>query len=352
RVLLNKHNIKAELTATTRTGMHRYTFPKTKQATIVIDLKHRDEVLDSYLTVVNDSTIKGMRRSKAWATDQYVYFYIRFSKPFKQYTVALNDAAIRSNTAQGKNVKAHVDFNLPQGGIVLVKIGISAVSENGAQQNLDAENSSWDFDATAKQTRQYWNKELAKIEVKGKATDEAIFYTALYHCMLNPNTYNDVDGQYRGTDLKIHLMPGNMKNYYTVFSLWDTFRGLHPLLSIIDEQRTNDFINTFLLQYEQGGLLPVWEFSGNETYCMIGYHSVPVIVDAYAKGIKGFDAAKALKAMVHSASTDKYGLPCYRKFGFLANDCEHESVSKTLEYAYDDWCIAQFAQLTGDATTY
>jgi predicted alpha-1,2-mannosidase len=352
RVLLDKYNIMAELTATTRTGMHRYTFPKTKQATIVIDLKHRDEVLDSYITIVNDSTIKGMRRSKAWATDQYVYFYMQFSKPFKQYTVALNDEAIRSNTANGKNVKAHVDFNLPNGGQVIVKVGISAVSELGAQANLKSENSGWDFDATVKQTRQNWNKELSKIEVTGKPNDMAIFYTALYHCMLNPNVYNDVDGQYRGTDLKIHVMPNNMKNYYSVFSLWDTFRALHPLMTIIDEQRTNDFINTFLLHYENGGLLPVWELSGNETYCMIGYHSVPVIVDAFIKGIKNFDTTKALKAMVHSASTDKYGLPCYRKYGFLSNDCEHESVSKTLEYAYDDWCIATYAAHTGHPEIY
>ncbi|MEO8146810.1 MAG: GH92 family glycosyl hydrolase [Bacteroidia bacterium] len=369
KVKLDKFNIIAELTCTQRTGFHKYTFPKTNKATIILDLKHRDEVLDSYLKIINDSTIMGMRRSKAWAEDQYVYFYIQFSKPFKHYGIASDDKLINisesngssSNEAHGKNVKAFFDFDATDGKPVLVKVGISAVSEDGAHENLAAENRGWNFDKVKANARAMWNKELSKIEVHGKPEDEIIFYTALYHCFLNPNVYSDFDGKYRGTDLKIHhlrsLSLGEGRgevwnNCYTVFSLWDTFRALHPLLSIIDQKRTNDFINTFISEYENGGILPVWELSANETFCMIGYHSVPVIVDAYLKGIKGFDAEKAFKAMKHSADTNLYGLECYRKFGFLSNDCEHESVSKTLEYAYDDWCIAQMAKALGHDADY
>lgn len=410
-VLLDKFKITAELTCTPRTGIHKYTFPKTKNATVVLDLKHRDEVLDSYLIIVNDSTVKGLRRSKAWAVDQYVYFYIRFSKPFKKYGVAENDQLISTKEGHGKNVKAFFDFDATDGKPVLVKVGISGVNEDGAQKNLDAENTGWDFEKVKTDTRSLWNKELGKIEVKGNRDEETIFYTALYHCMLNPNVYSDVDGKYRGTDLKIHqsfpnepskkislnvkdsntesdmqkkkkaeskkgelqdsqsqsgtaledpeipvlvedLNSKSYKNIYTVFSLWDTYRTLHPLLSIIDRNRTTDFINTFIADYQNGGILPVWELSGNETFCMIGYHSVPVMVDAYMKGIRGFDAEKAFEAMKHSADTNLYGLECYRKYGFLSNDCEHESVSKTLEYAYDDWCIAQMAKELGKKDDY
>lgn len=359
RVQLDKFNILAELTATQRTGMHRYTFPKTKKANIILDLKHRDEVLDSYLIIVNDSTIKGMRRSKAWAVDQYVYFYIRFSKPFTHVDVASDDKIVllkgdgqEKKRVQGKNVKASFEFNTMDGQPVLVKVGISAVNEDGAKLNLDTENPSWKFEKIKMAVRNEWNKELGKIEVKGIPDEEIIFYTALYHCMLNPNVYSDVDGNYRGTDLKIHHLTSGWNNCYTVFSLWDTYRALHPLLSIIDEKRTNDFINTFLADYENGGILPVWELSANETFCMIGYHSVPVITDAYFKGIRGYDVEKIYQAMKHSADTNLYGLGYYRQYGFLSNDFEHESVSKTLEYAYDDWCIAQMAKALGKTADY
>lgn len=362
-VTLDKFNIKVELTATQRAGLHRYTFPKTKKATVVIDLKHRDEVLDSYLVVVNDSTLKGLRRSKAWAVDQYVYFYIRFSKPFKNMTFTSDDKVIvisenqgkEKNKIQGKNVKAAFDFDAMDGEPILVKVGISPVSELSAQKNMEAELTSWNFEKVKAATRTKWNSELGKIEVKGKPDEEIIFYTALYHCMLNPNVYSDVEGNYRGMDLKIHNVKSagdNWNNAYTVFSLWDTYRALHPLLSIIDTKRTNDFINTFLADYENGGLLPVWELSANETFCMIGYHSVPVITDAYFKGIRGYDVEKIYQAMKHSADTNLFGLECYRQYGFLSNDCDHESVSKTLEYAYDDWCIAQMAKALGKTKDY
>ena len=232
-----------------------------------------------------------------------------------------------------------------------MKVGISAVDYQGATQNIASEIPQWDFDKTKAQTRELWNKELNKIQVEGGDLEQQkTFYTALYHLMLAPNLYNDVDGRFRGTDLKIH-QADSFQNY-TVFSLWDTYRAAHPLFSILDTKRTQDFINTFLAQYDNGGLLPVWELSGNETFCMIGYHSVSVIADAYMKNIKRFDAEHAYEAMKHSANMRHFGLDAYRRYGFVPFEAEHESVSKTLEYAYDDWCIAQMALSLGHEEEY
>jgi hypothetical protein len=232
-----------------------------------------------------------------------------------------------------------------------VKVGISGVSIEGAHKNLDAEINGWDFDQTVMDTRALWNKELSKIEVEGGTKSQlTTFYSALYHTMIQPNVYMDVDGQYRGRDLKVHRAESFTN--YTVFSLWDTYRACHPLYTLIQQKRTNDFINTFLTQYDQGGLLPVWELSGNETNCMIGYHAVPVIMDAYVKGIRGFDKLKAFEAMKASADQDHLGLKAYRQFGYIPADKEAEEVSKTLEYAYDDWCIAQLAKDLGNTPDY
>jgi len=228
----------------------------------------------------------------------------------------------------------------------MVRVGISAVSVIGAYENLLGEIKKWDFNTTREKARQEWNKELGKIETEGGTNDQQVtFYSALYHTMLTPNLYMDIDGQYRGTDLNIHKAQGF--DNYTVFSLWDTYRAAHPLYTLIEQKRTTNFINTFLNQYKNGGLLPVWELSANETYCMIGYHSVSVIADAYLKGIKGYDTLGIFKAMKSSAEADRYGLSFYKKDGYVPADKEGESVSKTLEYAYDDWCIAQMAKKLG-----
>ena len=222
---------------------------------------------------------------------------------------------------------------------------------DGARKNLNAEIKDWNFDTVRVNAGKLWEKELSKVDVEGGTLDQQkVFYTALYHTMVTPNVNMDVDGQYRGRDMKIHKAE-NFTNY-TVFSLWDTYRACNPLYTILEPQRANDFINTFLVQYEQGGLLPVWELSGNETMCMIGYHSVPVIVDAYMKGINNFDKEEALKAMKNSAEKDQLGLKDYMQYGYVPGDIESESVSKTLEYAYDDWCIAQFAKATGHDDDY
>jgi predicted alpha-1,2-mannosidase len=351
-VMLDKHNIKAQLTTSVRSGMHQYSFPASvTQGSILIDLTHRDQVLDSYIEKVNDHELKGYRRSKSWAKDQTVYFYVKFEQPIRSFEVNNDNKISTTSSAQGIKLKLLVSFDLPTTKILKAKVGISGVSMDGAKLNLDTEIKDWNFNATQQKAEASWNKELSKIDVKGGTKDQqTVFYTALYHTMLVPNIYQDVDGKFRGTDLKIH----EAKDFtnYSVFSLWDTYRAYHPLMTIINQKRTTDWINTFLKQYEYGGMLPVWELSGNETFCMIGYHSVPVIVDAYQKGIKGFDTKLALNAMRSYAENDRLGLKQYIEQGYLSNDKEHESVSKTLEYAYDDWCIAQFAKKTGNDSVY
>jgi predicted alpha-1,2-mannosidase len=347
-VHLDNPNVDVELTTTLRTGLHKYTFPKTDQANIILDLAHRDKVLESSVQIVNETTVEGMRRSENWARNQVIYFVIQFSKPFLAADFYLDSLKITLRGASGitqQSTKTNFSFKTLAGESIYVKVGISGVSIEGARKNLEAELPGWDFQKTKLDAESAWNKELSKITVSGGTSDQLkTFYTALYHCMVVPNIYNDVDGKYLGRDFKIHTTDGF--NYYTVFSLWDTFRAWHPLMTIIDRKRTLDYIKTFLTQYDEGGLLPVWEFASNETECMIGYHSVPVIVDAAVKGIRNFDMQKSLSAMKKSAeSIDRYGLGKYMDHGFLSMEDEGESVSKTLEYSYDDWCIAQMASI-------
>jgi predicted alpha-1,2-mannosidase len=366
-VFLDKPKVKVELTASARVGFHRYTFPKSKEANILLDLEHRDEVLDAWIEVVNDYEVHGFRRSKSWAKNQLLYFVIRFSKPIDgAFTAAAEGEEItlvplplapktlardQKSRVVGKKLKSNFRFRTKAGEQILVKVGISAVSIDGALANLNSEIPGWDFDGVRKQTFDSWNQELSKIEVSGgTAEQETIFYSALYHCMSVPNLFMDADGQYLGTDQKPHTAEGFTP--YTIFSLWDTYRAYHPLMTIIDTHRTTDYINTFLSHYKNGGLLPVWELAGNETFCMIGYHSVPVIVDAYMKGIRGFDANLALEAMRHSATRNQFGLDVYRSHGCIPGDLESEGVSKTLEYSYDDWCIAQLAKDLGKGDVY
>jgi predicted alpha-1,2-mannosidase len=352
KVLLDKGSIGVELTATTRAGLHQYTFSGQGKANIVMDLKHRDKVLESHLKIVNETEIEGMRISQAWAARQILYFVAKFSKPFSSHTIEAGDElSATMKDYSGDNILAYFTFATQPGDKILVKVGISAVSVDGARQNLETEIPGWDFETVRNEAVEKWEKELGKIEVKGGTIEQKTgFYTALYHALLNPNLYMDTDGQYRGRDLKVHQATGF--DYYSVFSLWDTYRATHPLYTLIEQKRSNDFINTFIHQYEEGGMLPVWELSGNETGCMIGYHAVPVIVDAYMKGIVNYDAGKAYAAMKHSAEQDHLGLKYLKSLGFIPGDKEGESVSKTLEYAYDDWCIAQMAKALGKNEDY
>lgn len=347
RVMLDDDHILAELTATSRAGLHSYTFPASDKSNIILDLKHRDEVLESNIKIVSNTSVEGMRRSRAWAIDQHVYFVMEFSKPFLSNGIWLNDTLqTNSKSASGLNLKAFFSFNSKANEKILVRVGISSVSIEGARKNLAAEIKGFSFDAIKQKATLAWQKELNRIQVTGGSSDQrTIFYTALYHSMIVPHLNMDVDRSYRGRDNKIHTADGFTN--YSVFSLWDTYRAAHPLYTIIDRQRTRDYINTFLAQYKQGGRLPVWELSSNETDCMIGYHSVPVIVDAAIKGISGFDKTLALQAMKKSANWNHLGLPALIDHGFIDHDDEHENVSKTLEYAYDDWCISEFAKMLG-----
>ncbi len=329
RVHLDDPNVDVELTTTKRTGVHRYTFNRNDARAFVLDLRHRDRLLASSIKQTGPAEISGERRSSSWARDQRLFYCIRFSVPVG-VEKSLSDSSVAVIT-------------LPTGtGPVVVKVGISAVSVEGARKNLEAEVPGWDFDAVRKQAEGAWDKELGRIEVLGgEPEQQRIFYTALYHSLLVPYLINDADGQYRGFDGKVHTAKHDV---YTVFSLWDTFRAEHPLFTILEPDRTNDFIKTFLLQYQQSGRLPVWELWGNETDCMIGYHSASVIADAYVKGIRGYDGELALKAMVASAMRDEPGLNAYRSQGYISSEDQAESVSRTLEYAYDDWCIARMAK--------
>lgn len=346
-VRLDDENILVELTATKRAGFHRYTFPATNRANVVLDLSHRDKVIDSELRITGSTTFVGWRRSEGWAKDQIVYFAGEFSQPFNVWGISENDQVLSNTTnARGTSLKSYFTFDATRGAPILVRVGISAVSVAGALRNLRAEINDWDFDRVKADADRAWNTELNKIQVGGGSeAQHEVFYTALYHSMIAPNLFTDVDGQYRGRDLKIHK--AEKFDYYTVFSLWDTFRAAHPLYTIVDQKRTVDFIETFLAQYQQGGRLPVWELAANETDTMIGYHAVPVIADAAVKGIDGFDLNLAFEAMKHSAERDDGGLKAYRTKGFIEMEDERESVSKTLEYAYDDWCIAQVALRLG-----
>jgi predicted alpha-1,2-mannosidase len=351
-VFLDKYKIKVELTATERTGMHKYSFPKGTNSKVLIDLKHRDEVMYSYIQILNDSTVVGLRRSAAWAKDQIVYFAAVFSKPFYKHSIAVNDIGDSEiKLARGRNIKAYFTFNTDKDSIIYVRVGISAVDVDGAMKNLEGESQNFSFDEIENKANEKWEKELSKIKVEGGTKEQnIIFYTALYHAMLAPNLYSDIDGRYRGRDNKIHKAENF--DYYTVFSLWDTYRAEHPLLTILDIKRTNDFINTFLREYAEGGLLPVWELSSNETFCMIGYHCVPIIVDAYIKGIRNYDVQLAFKAIRNSADTNLFGLDAYKVYHYIPCNYAPFSVSKTLEYAYDDWCIAQMAKSLNDEDEY
>ncbi len=348
-VKLDMYNIDVNLTASTRVGFHKYTFNNSGLANIILDLNHRDKLLYGDIKIIDDKTIEVLRRSEAWARDQYVYARIEFDKPMQISKVEANQEN-RRDFYSGTELKIAFSKKVKKGETIQVKVSLSQTSYEGAKLNI-SEIKDWNFNKVKNAAEQLWNKELSKIEVTSDDKDKlAIFYTALYHTMVQPNIAQDIVGKYRGRDNKVH--EGEGFDYYTVFSLWDTFRAAHPLYTLIDKKRTADFINTFLKQYEHGGRLPVWELASNETDCMIGYHSVSVMADAMAKGITGFDYEKCFEAAKHSAMLDHLGLDAYKKQGFISIDDEHESVSKTLEYAYDDWCIAQMASILNKKEDY
>ena len=325
--------ISVRLTASERGGIHEYTFENsTEKKYVLIDLDPRDRLIAGDVKKISSTEFSGYRQSQGWASNESFFFYCKSSVPFKKVKRIFKKGKHKLVIEFPKNTK-----------VVSLKVGISFVDEQGAKKNFEKEIGAKSFDEVRAETVRKWNQELGKVSVKSNLINEkTIFYTALYHAFTAPNIFSDVDKRYRGRDNQIHTLPANDEQY-SVFSLWDTYRGANPLYTILQPKRTEAFIQTFLRQYKEGGDLPVWELAANETECMIGYHSVSVIADAYMKGLKDFDTTLALQAMIATSNLDEYGKVAYREKGFLSSSEEPESVSKTLEYAYDDFCISQMA---------
>jgi predicted alpha-1,2-mannosidase len=368
KVQLGDYDITAELTASERVGFHQYTFPKTDEAHIILDMvynvyHHDNKNVWTFIRVENDSVITGYRQTKGWARTKKIFFAMHFSKAFKSYghkkynKETYDGFYQRFNQTEnfpemaGKDIRAYFNFDTEANEKINIKFALSSVSTNGALKNLEVEIPHWDFDKTKAETNQKWNKELSKIEVQTiTLNDKRTFYSALYHTMLSPIIYEDVDGQYRGLDQNIHTSEGFTN--YTIFSLWDTYRALHPLFNIIQPQRNNDMIKSMLAHHDQSvhNMLPIWSHYANENWCMIGYHATSVIADAMAKNIGDFDKSRALNASVNTANVRYFdGLGDYIDYKYVPDDKSHSSVSKTLELAYNDWCIAQMAKEVGNS---
>jgi len=368
-VFLQDYDITAQMTTTTRVGFHKYTFPKSDNAHFILDLNHTiynydDKVTWTKIRVENNRLITGFRQTRGWADTRYFYFAVEFSKPFDSHGFHQGDRfPYHFKTPQGyimnvpeisgKKLTAFVNFKTEAKETIYIKVGISAVSPQGALQNLRSELPHWDFDKVRQDARQLWEEELKRMLIDGSDRDKEIFYTSVYHTMLAPVIYSDVDLKYRGLDQNIH----QAKDFtnYTIYSLWDTYRALHPLFTIVRRKQVPDMIQSMLVHFQQSAfkMLPVWSFHNNETWTMIAYHAVSVIADAYIKGIRGFDAEEAYQAMITTATNTHYdGLDQYMALGYVPIDKEEEGASKTLEYAYDDWTIAQTAKAMGKEEDY
>lgn len=355
-VTLKDEDIKAELTATAHTGVHRYTFPSGKLASVIIDLAHlldNEYIYEAELEKTSANEITGMRRTRGWTDNQYVYFVARFSKPFQSVNFVQDKKMIPADAKlTGTDLQTILTFDNADGAPVVAKVGLSIVSEKNARENLEQEVKDFDFDAVHAAARNAWAEALSAITVEGGSEDDRKnFYTAMYHAMVVPNVVSDVNGEYRQHDMQIARLPQG-KAQYSTFSLWDTFRAWNPLMTLIDTTLVSDMINSYLDIYDASGELPLWPLSAGETGTMIGYHSVSVIADAYLKGIRGFDAEKALEAMTVSSEKNKKGADYYIKYGFIPSNIKKESISCLLEFAYDDWCIARMAQEMGKEDIY
>ncbi|WPO78293.1 GH92 family glycosyl hydrolase [Flavobacterium sp. KACC 22761] len=361
------NGIKASMTASTRAGFHEYKFPS-EEAGIIIDLHHNlnnQKVLESSIEIISDTEIRGMRLTEGWSKRDYVYFHAKFNKPFK-VELYKDNKIVSGKQLKAAHIKAVLYFENPKE--VKAKVGISPVDERGALQNLDAEIPHWDFDKTQKQATALWKNQLEKIKIEGGTQEQkTIFYTGLYHAFIHPSTYSDTDKRYRGQDLKIHTLDSG--TYYTVFSLWDTYRAQMPLIDLIAPSKTNEFINSLLIKYQQGGLLPMWDLAANYTGTMIGAHSTSLIADAYTKNIRGYDTELAYKAMMRSIPYDTTGVKVNHpaiwewlmtkgkkyneEMGFIPADKDVIfATSRGLEYAYNDWALAQVAKDMGKTEDY
>ena len=355
-VLLRDYGIRAELTATTRAGIHRYTFPESSSSYFIVDLYHGyadgpNAVLWSDLKVVGNDTLVGCKSTARWANGRQIYFAMKFSRPFERIEIVNDDQPVPAQTrsVQGKSIKAVLHYTTRRDEVILVKTGISGVSVDGALQNLTSEIPAWNFDDIRSSAAKQWERELSRIHVEGGTERlKQIFYTALYHCFLAPTIFDDVNGNYRGMDGAVHQLPANAHNFST-YSLWDTYRALHPLFTIVQPERVPDLVNCLISMADESPAgMPIWPLQGKETQCMTGYHSASVIAEAVRKGVPGIKVDKAYAAMKREAmKSDIRGLSLYREHGFIPCDVQPESVSKTLDYAYDDWAVSCVAEAAG-----
>ena len=359
QVMLKDENINAELTTTQRNGIHRYQYPAGKDAEIILDMDHSADkgswgrrIINSQIRILNDHAVEGYRIITGWAKLRKIYFYMEFSSPI--LTSTLRDGGrVHENTAviNGTNLLGCFRFGQLNGKPLTCKVALSSVSMENARQNMEQEAPHWDFDRYVAAADADWEKQLGKIEVKGTEVQKEIFYTALYHTMIQPNTMSDVNGEYMAADYTTRKVANN-ETHYTTFSLWDTFRASHPLYTLLEPERVTDFVKSMIRQYEYYGYLPIWQLWGQDNYCMIGNHSIPVITDAILKGIPGIDMEKAYEAVYNSSVTSHPNSPfeVWEKYGFMPENIQTQSVSITLEQAFDDWCVAQLAaKLNKDA---
>ena len=359
QVMLKDENINAELTTTQRNGIHRYQYPAGKDAEIILDMDHSADkgswgrrIIISQIRILNDHAVEGYRIITGWAKLRKIYFYMEFSSPI--HTSTLRDGGrVHENTAviNGTNLHGCFRFGQLNGKPLTCKVALSSVSMENARQNMEQEAPHWDFDRYVAAADADWEKQLGKIEVKGTEVQKEIFYTALYHTMIQPNTMSDVNGEYMAADYTTRKVANN-ETHYTTFSLWDTFRASHPLYTLLEPERVTDFVKSMIRQYEYYGYLPIWQLWGQDNYCMIGNHSIPVITDAILKGIPGIDMEKAYEAVYNSSVTSHPNSPfeVWEKYGFMPENIQTQSVSITLEQAFDDWCVAQLAaKLNKDA---
>mgnify|MGYP001026797701 FL=1 len=359
QVMLKDENINVELTTTQRNGIHRYQYPAGKDAEIILDMDHSADkgswgrrIINSQIRILNDHAVEGYRIITGWAKLRKIYFYMEFSSPI--LTSTLRDGGrVHENTAvvNGTNLHGCFRFGKLNGKPLTCKVALSSVSMENARQNMEQEAPHWDFDRYMAAADADWEKQLGKIEIKGTEVQKEIFYTALYHTMIQPNTMSDVNGEYMAADYTTRKVANN-ETHYTTFSLWDTFRASHPLYTLLEPERVTDFVKSMIRQYEYYGYLPIWQLWGQDNYCMIGNHSIPVITDAILKGIPGIDVEKAYEAVYNSSVTSHPNSPfeVWEKYGFMPENIQTQSVSITLEQAFDDWCVAQLAaKLNKDA---
>lgn len=366
-VMMKDSKVKVELSATPHAGIHKYTFPENCRQQVILDLDHSTyrgtdayyiqrrgyNIIQSQMRIVDDHTIEGYRIITGWAKLRRVSFRVEFSKPFAKHMLMNGKQNMHeAKVINGRTLRAALEFG-GDSNEVMAKVAISAVDNDGARRNFEKECSSWDFNSYVKAAHDAWEKELAKIDITGTDEQKRIFYTSMYHTLIQPNVISDVDGRYVTTNYEIKQMPHGEK-YYSTFSLWDTFRAAHPLYNLLDPKLTAGLVNSMVLHQKEYGYLPIWDLWGQDNYCMIGNHAIPVLSQAILSGVPGIDVEAAYKAMYESSITSHYNSPfeMWEKYGYLPETLQPMSVSITLEQAFDDWCVAAVAKKLGKTADY